>query len=122
MASGNFAFNNPVFHEEQRRPGLTPPPAQQAGAAAQYGTASHQAADLAANAQLEGMFAAPPASASQTEAPTTRGGRPRTGRPRWSMRPVWRASDSPSEVARTTYLVCLRSPPGLMTISSLLLP
>lgn len=64
MASGNFAFNNPVFQEQ--RPGLTPPPAQQPGGAAQYGAASHQAADVAANAHLEGMYAAPPASAAQT--------------------------------------------------------
>src|SRR5699024_10674863 len=62
------------------------------------------------------------ASASHTAAPTMRGGRPRTGRPRWSMSPVWRASDSPSEVARTTYRVPLRSPPGPITTISLLDP
>ncbi|HCJ47772.1 MAG TPA: hypothetical protein DHW40_00315 [Microbacterium sp.] len=60
-ASGNFAFNNPVFQQDQRRPGLTPPAQQTA-----YSTASHQAADVAANAQLEGMYAAPAAGSSQT--------------------------------------------------------
>lgn len=61
MASGNFAFNNPAFQEQ--RPGLTPPPAaSQAGAA----SASHAAADLAANAHLEGMYTAPAADATQT--------------------------------------------------------
>lgn len=64
MASGNFAFNNPAFQEQ--RPGLTPPPAQQAGASTQYAAASHATVDAAANAQLEGMFAAPPASSIQT--------------------------------------------------------
>ncbi|MDJ1115570.1 Bax inhibitor-1/YccA family protein [Microbacterium dauci] len=59
-ASGNFAFNNPVF-QEQQRPGLTPPAAQTA-----YSTASHQAADAAANAQLEGMYAAPAAGSTNT--------------------------------------------------------
>ncbi len=60
-ASGNFAFNNPVFQEDQRRPGLTPPAAQ-----TNYSAASHQAADVAASAQLEGMYAAPAASSNDT--------------------------------------------------------
>ena len=60
-ASGNFAFNNPVFQEDQRRPGLTPP-----AAPTNYSAASHQAADLAASAQLEGMYAAPTASSANT--------------------------------------------------------
>ncbi|MDT3318062.1 Bax inhibitor-1/YccA family protein [Microbacterium sp. KSW4-11] len=60
-ASGNFAFNNPVFQEDQRRPGLTPP-----AAPTNYSAASHQAADLAASAQLEGMYAAPTASSVNT--------------------------------------------------------
>ncbi|WP_405372988.1 MULTISPECIES: Bax inhibitor-1/YccA family protein [unclassified Microbacterium] len=59
-ASGNFAFNNPVFQENQR-PGLTPPAQQTASS-----SASHQASDIAASAQLEGMYAAPNASAAQT--------------------------------------------------------
>lgn len=58
-ASGNFAFNNPVFQEQ--RPGLTPPAAQ-----TNYAAASHQAADVASNAQLEGMYAAPTASSAAT--------------------------------------------------------
>ncbi|MCK6081717.1 Bax inhibitor-1/YccA family protein [Microbacterium sp. EYE_5] len=60
-ASGNFAFNNPVFQEDQRRPGLTPPAAQ-----TNHSAASHQAADVAASAQLEGMYAAPAASSNDT--------------------------------------------------------
>ncbi|ALJ19135.1 Bax inhibitor-1/YccA family protein [Microbacterium sp. No. 7] len=64
MASANFVFNNPAFQEQ--RPGLTPPPAQQPGAATAQAAASHQATDAAVNAQLEGMFAAPPASSVQT--------------------------------------------------------
>lgn len=59
MAAGNFAFNNPAFQEQ--RPGLTPPPAQQAGTQTQYASAAHQGVDAASNAQMEGMFAAPPA-------------------------------------------------------------
>jgi uncharacterized YccA/Bax inhibitor family protein len=64
MASGNFAFNNPAFQEQ--RPGLTPPSATQAGAQTQYASAAHQGVDAAANAQLEGAFAAPPAGSIQT--------------------------------------------------------
>lgn len=65
MASGNFAFNNPAFQEQ--RPGLTPPPAsQQAGAQTQFASAAHAGVDAAANAQLEGMYAAPPAGAVET--------------------------------------------------------
>lgn len=65
MASGNFAFNNPAFQEQ--RPGLTPPSAQQqTGAQTAYASATHQAADAAVNAQLEGAFAAPPAGSVQT--------------------------------------------------------
>ena len=60
MASGsNPAFSNPAFQEQ--RPGLTPPAAQ-----AQFGAASAQATDLAAQAQLEGAFAAPSAGAVET--------------------------------------------------------
>lgn len=60
MASNsNPAFNNPAFQEQ--RPGLTPPAAQ-----TQFATASHQSVDLAAQAQLEGAFAAPAAGSAQT--------------------------------------------------------
>ena len=41
------------------------------------------------------------ATASQPPPETTAGGRPRTGRPRWSSRPVWRASASPCLLTRT---------------------
>jgi len=65
MASGNFAFNNPAFQEQ--RPGLTPPSAQQqAGAQTSSAAAAHQGIDAATNAQLEGMFTAPAASAIET--------------------------------------------------------
>ncbi|CPU67796.1 Uncharacterised protein [Mycobacteroides abscessus] len=62
------------------------------------------------------------ASASSTPPETTCGGSPRTGRPRWSRRPVWRAKDSPSRTTRTTYRLLLRSPPADTTISSLVWP
>lgn len=68
MASGNFAFSNPAFQEQ--RPGLTPPAAPGAPAApsaqTQSSAAAHQGVDAAANAQMEGMFTAPPANAIQT--------------------------------------------------------
>lgn len=60
MAStSNPAFSNPAFQEQ--RPGLTPPAAQ-----TQFGASAAQSADLAAQAQLEGAFAAPPAGAVET--------------------------------------------------------
>ncbi|MBN9178567.1 MAG: Bax inhibitor-1/YccA family protein [Microbacterium sp.] len=58
-SSSNPAFANPAFQEQ--RPGLTPPAAQTS-----FGASSHQAADLAAQAQLEGAFAAPAAGAVDT--------------------------------------------------------
>lgn len=58
-SSSNPAFNNPAFQEH--RPGLTPPAAQ-----TQFATSSAQSVDLAAQAQLEGAFAAPAASSVQT--------------------------------------------------------
>ena len=42
------------------------------------------------------------ASESHADALTTFGGRPRTGRPRESMSPVWRARVAPSSTIRTT--------------------
>lgn len=60
MASnGNPAFSNPAFQEQ--RPGLTPPAAQ-----TQFAASSAQSVDLAAQAQLEGAFAAPAAGSVQT--------------------------------------------------------
>ncbi|MFT4213763.1 MAG: Bax inhibitor-1/YccA family protein [Microbacterium sp.] len=64
MASGNFAFNNPAFQEQ--RPGLTPPPAQQAGTQTQYAAATAATTSAAVDAQLEGAFAAPAAASYQT--------------------------------------------------------
>ena len=58
-SSSNPAFANPAFQEQ--RPGLTPPAAQTS-----FATSSHQAADLAAQAQLEGAFAAPSAGSVDT--------------------------------------------------------
>ncbi len=60
MSSSNFVFNSPAFQE--KRPGLTPPPA---GAQAAT-SASHGAVNVAADAQLEGMYAAPPAGSVDT--------------------------------------------------------
>ncbi|WP_292833366.1 Bax inhibitor-1/YccA family protein [Microbacterium sp.] len=51
-SSSNPAFSNPAFQEQ--RPGLTPP------------AAHTQSVDLAAQAQMEGAFAAPAAGAVQT--------------------------------------------------------
>ena len=58
-SSSNPAFRNPVFQEQ--RPGLTPPAAQ-----TQFAATSAQSVDVAAQAQLEGAFAAPAAGAVQT--------------------------------------------------------
>src|SRR6478752_2951333 len=62
------------------------------------------------------------ASASLTEPATICGGNPRTGRPRWSIRPVCRASESPPATTRTTYLVPLRSPEAASTCTSATCP
>lgn len=60
MASANPAFNNPAF-QDQRAVRTYPGGAQAAGVGA-----SSAATDAAANAQLEGAFAAPPASSVDT--------------------------------------------------------
>jgi uncharacterized YccA/Bax inhibitor family protein len=62
VALNNPAFADPAF--QQKRPGLTPPTA--AGAQTQYATAAHQGIDAAAQARLEGMYAAPSAGAVET--------------------------------------------------------
>ena len=72
----NFAFNNPAFQQQDPRnvatyPGgpqaaqgqYAPPPASGAAAA----SFQHGAMDAAANAQLEGMYSAPPAGALETD-------------------------------------------------------
>ncbi|MFD5213377.1 Bax inhibitor-1/YccA family protein [Microbacterium sp. NPDC058345] len=74
----NFAFNNPAFQQQDPRnvatyPGgrqaaqgqYAPPPAP--GAAAQTASFAHAGTDAAANAHLEGMYAAPPAGALETD-------------------------------------------------------
>lgn len=69
MALNNPAFNNPAFQDPravQSYPGgaraasLTPPPAAAAGSASRGGV------DLAAQAQMEGAFAGPPAGSVET--------------------------------------------------------
>ena len=63
MALNNPAFNNPAFQDKrsgQAYPTLTPPPA--ASAAGQ-----HAGVNMAAQAQMEGMYAAPAAGAVQTD-------------------------------------------------------
>ena len=67
MVSANPAFNNPAFKDQsavQSYPGG--PQAANLGGPTQYASTSHMATDVAANAQLEGAFAAPPANAIDT--------------------------------------------------------
>ncbi|WP_426184595.1 Bax inhibitor-1/YccA family protein [Microbacterium sp. TWP3-1-2b2] len=62
----NFAFNNPAFQKQDPRNVATYPGA--AGAQnAQTASLAHAGMDAAANAQLEGMYAAPPAGAIETD-------------------------------------------------------
>ncbi|WP_417508078.1 Bax inhibitor-1/YccA family membrane protein [Microbacterium sp.] len=66
----NFAFNNPAFQKQDPRNVATYPgaPGSQPGAqGAQAASLAHGAVDAAANAQLEGMYAAPPAGAIETD-------------------------------------------------------
>ncbi|MCC2033926.1 Bax inhibitor-1/YccA family protein [Microbacterium allomyrinae] len=71
MALDNPAFSNPAFQDPKavktypggrQAAGLTPPAAQ-----TQFATAQHAGTDAAANAQLEGMYAAPAAGAIETD-------------------------------------------------------
>lgn len=68
MALNNPAFNNPAFQDSKAaktypgRPGLQPPAAQ-----TQTASAQHAGVDAAAQAQLEGMYAAPSAGAVETD-------------------------------------------------------
>jgi uncharacterized YccA/Bax inhibitor family protein len=67
VALNNPAFDNPAFQEPkagQRYPTNTPPPA--VGTQTQVASAQHVGVDAAANAQLEGAFAGPPAGAVET--------------------------------------------------------
>ncbi|MFY9713889.1 MAG: Bax inhibitor-1/YccA family protein [Microbacterium sp.] len=64
----NFAFNNPAFKQQDPRNVATYPGGPQAAAqGAQFGSAQHAGMDVAANAQLEGMYASPPAGAIETD-------------------------------------------------------
>ena len=71
MALRNPAFDNPAFQDPKavksypggrQAAGLTPP-----AAPTQYATAQHAGTDAAAQAQLEGMYAAPAAGAIETD-------------------------------------------------------
>lgn len=71
MALRNPAFDNPAFQDPKavksspggrQAAGLTPP-----AAPTQYATAQHVGTDAAAQAQLEGMYAAPAAGAIETD-------------------------------------------------------
>ncbi|MHC2997887.1 Bax inhibitor-1/YccA family protein [Microbacterium sp. HJ5] len=71
MALDNPAFSNSAFQDPKavktypggrQAAGLTPPPAQ-----TQFSTAQHAGTDAAAQAQLEGMYAAPAAGAIETD-------------------------------------------------------
>ncbi|GAA1470002.1 Bax inhibitor-1/YccA family membrane protein [Microbacterium thalassium] len=68
MALNNPAFNNPAF-QDQRAVQTYPGGAQAAnlGTPAQASTARYAATDAAAQANLEGMYAAPPAGARETD-------------------------------------------------------
>jgi uncharacterized YccA/Bax inhibitor family protein len=67
MVSANPAFSNPAFQDPKAvktYPGG--PQAANIGGQTQFATTTHQATDAAANAQLEGAFAAPPAGSIET--------------------------------------------------------
>ncbi|GAB3600277.1 Bax inhibitor-1/YccA family protein [Microbacterium tumbae] len=63
----NFAFNNPAFQQQDPRNVATYPGAPQAAQGAQAASFQHASMDAAANAQLEGMYAAPAAGAIETD-------------------------------------------------------
>lgn len=63
----NFAFNNPAFQKQDPRNVATYPGAAGAQQSAQTASLAHAGMDAAANAQLEGMYAAPPAGAIETD-------------------------------------------------------
>jgi uncharacterized YccA/Bax inhibitor family protein len=68
VALNNPAFNNPAF-QDQKAVNTYPGGASAAGLGGptQYATAQHAGTDAAANAQLEGMYAAPAAGAIETD-------------------------------------------------------
>lgn len=64
----NFAFNNPAFQQQDPRNVATYPGNPQAAqGGAQTASFQHASMDAAVNAQLEGMYAAPPAGAIETD-------------------------------------------------------
>ncbi|MFJ4173547.1 Bax inhibitor-1/YccA family protein [Microbacterium sp. NPDC089696] len=63
----NFAFNNPAFQQQDPRNVATYPGAPQGAQGAQAASFQHGTMDAAANAQLEGMYAAPPAGSLETD-------------------------------------------------------
>jgi uncharacterized YccA/Bax inhibitor family protein len=63
----NFAFNNPAFKQQDPRNVATYPGGPQAAQGAQNASFTHATTDAAANARLEGMYAAPPAGAIETD-------------------------------------------------------
>lgn len=63
----NFAFNNPAFQQQDPRNVATYPGAPQAAQGAQNASFQHASVDAATNAQLEGMYAAPPAGSIETD-------------------------------------------------------
>ncbi|ALX66459.1 Bax inhibitor-1/YccA family protein [Microbacterium sp. XT11] len=63
----NFAFNNPAFQQQDPRNVATYPGNPQAAQGAQAASFQHAGVDAAVNAQLEGMYAAPPAGAIETD-------------------------------------------------------
>ena len=68
MALNNPAFNNPAFQDPRAvktYPGG--PQAASLGGQTQFAAAQHAGTDAAAQAQLEGMYAAPPAGAIETD-------------------------------------------------------
>ena len=68
MALNNPAFNSPAF-QDPRAVSTYPggPQAAGLGRQGQFSTAQAAATDVAANAQLEGMYAAPSAGAMETD-------------------------------------------------------
>lgn len=63
----NFAFNNPAFQQQDPRNVATYPGAPRAAQGAQTASFQHAGMDAAANAQLEGMYAAPSAGSLETD-------------------------------------------------------
>ncbi len=63
----NFAFNNPAFQQQDPRNVATYPGAPQGAQGAQAASFQHASMDAAANAQLEGMYAAPAAGSIETD-------------------------------------------------------